>query len=149
MMCLYMLLEHFPLLFLFSFFGAFGVLIIMWQEEYLLCPIYLEFCRFLVRSWASLSLAYGIFSYIILLKIFIGLLSWESLLFSIPIILRLGLHIVSWVIWVSTFLHFEFSLIVLSMLSIYLLYLRFTLLFLIFCWCCLHLWLLISFLFNL
>jgi hypothetical protein len=29
MMCLYMLLEHFPLLFLFSFFGAFGVLIIM------------------------------------------------------------------------------------------------------------------------
>jgi hypothetical protein len=56
----------------------------------------------------------GKFSSIILLKIFIGPLSWESLLSSIPIILRLGLLIVSWIswmFWVRSFLLFAFSLL--------------------------------------
>jgi hypothetical protein len=37
------------------------------------------------------------FSSIILLKIFAGTLIWESSLYSIPIILRLGFFIVSWI----------------------------------------------------
>jgi hypothetical protein len=40
---------------------------------------------------------FGKFSSIILLKIFTGLLSWKSSLSSIPIILRFGLLIVSWI----------------------------------------------------
>jgi hypothetical protein len=62
----------------------------------------------------------GTFSSIILLKIFTGPLNWESLLSSIPIILRFGLLIVSWIFWmfwVKSFLHFAFSLIVVSMFS--------------------------------
>ena len=62
----------------------------------------------------------GKFSSIILLKIFTGLLVWESSLSSIPIILRFGLHIVSWIswmFWVRGFLLFAFSLTVVSMLS--------------------------------
>ena len=61
----------------------------------------------------------GKFSSIILLKIFTGPLSWESSLSSIPIILRFGLLIVSWIswmFWVRSFLHFAFSLTVVSML---------------------------------
>ena len=60
------------------------------------------------------------FSSIILLKIFTGPLSWKSLLSSIPIILRFGLLIVSlisWMFWVRTFLHFAFSLTVVSLFS--------------------------------
>jgi hypothetical protein len=52
------------------------------------------------------------FSSLILLKIFTGPLSWESSLSSIPIILRFGLHIVSWISWmflVRIFLPFTFS----------------------------------------
>ena len=63
---------------------------------------------------------FGKFSSIILLKIFTGPLSWESLLSSIPIILRFGLLIVSWIswmFWVRSFLHFAFSLTVVSMFS--------------------------------
>ena len=59
-------------------------------------------------------------SSIILLKIFTGPLSWESSLSSIPIILRLALLIVSWIswmFWVSIFLHFTFSLVVVSLFS--------------------------------
>jgi hypothetical protein len=55
-----------------------------------------------------------------LLKIFTGPLSWESSLSSIPIILRLGLLIVFWIcwmFWVRSFLHFAFSLNVVSMAS--------------------------------
>jgi hypothetical protein len=55
-----------------------------------------------------------------LLKTFTGPLSWESLLSSIPIILRFGLLIVSWisrVFWVRSFLHSAFSLTVVSMFS--------------------------------
>jgi hypothetical protein len=62
----------------------------------------------------------GKFSSIILLKIFTGPLSWESLLSSTPIILRFGLLIVSWIswiFWVRSFLPFAFSLIVVSMFS--------------------------------
>jgi hypothetical protein len=58
------------------------------------------------------------FSYIILLNIFIGPLHWESSLSSILIILRFGLLIVSWIswmFWARIFLHFVFSLIVVSM----------------------------------
>ena len=63
----------------------------------------------------------GKFSSIILLKIFTDPLSWESSLSSIPIILRFGFLIVSWIswmFWVRIFLHFTFSLIVVSMFSI-------------------------------
>jgi hypothetical protein len=62
----------------------------------------------------------GTFSSIILLKIFTGPLSWESLLSSIPIILRFGLVIVSWIswmCWVRSFLLFVFSLTDVSMFS--------------------------------
>ena len=60
----------------------------------------------------------GKLSSIILLKIFTDPLSWESLLSSIPIILRFGLLIVPlifWMFWVRSFLLFAFSFIVLSM----------------------------------
>jgi hypothetical protein len=60
------------------------------------------------------------FSCIILLKMFTGPLSWESLLSSQPIILRFGLLIVSWISWtfcVRIFLHITFSLIVVSLFS--------------------------------
>ena len=60
------------------------------------------------------------FSSIVLLKIFTGPLSWKSSLSSIPIILRFGFLIVSWmswVFWVRIFLHFAFSLIVGSKFS--------------------------------
>jgi hypothetical protein len=60
----------------------------------------------------------GKFSSIILLKIFTGLLRWKSSLSSIPSILRFGLLIVSWIswmFWVRSFLHFAFSLTVVSM----------------------------------
>ena len=44
-----------------SLFSAFVVLIIMCREEFLSVPVYLEFCRLLVCSWASLSLGMGSF----------------------------------------------------------------------------------------
>jgi hypothetical protein len=59
-------------------------------------------------------------SSIILLKIFTGSLSWESSLSSIHIILRFGLLIVCWIscmFWFRSFLHFAFSLTVVSMFS--------------------------------
>jgi hypothetical protein len=62
----------------------------------------------------------GKFSFIILLKIFTGSLSCESSFLSIPIILRFGVFIVSWIswmFWVRNFLHFAFSLTVMSMIS--------------------------------
>ena len=62
----------------------------------------------------------GMISSITLLKIFTGPLSWESSLSSIPIILRFGLLIVSWIswmFWVGVFLLFAFSLTVVSMFS--------------------------------
>jgi hypothetical protein len=62
----------------------------------------------------------GKFSSIILLKIFTGPLSWESSLASLPVILRFGLLMVSWIswmFWIRSFLHFAFSLTVLSMFS--------------------------------
>jgi hypothetical protein len=62
----------------------------------------------------------GKFSSIILLTILTGPLSWESSLSSIPIILRFGLLIVSWIswmFWVRSFLLFAFSLRAVSMFS--------------------------------
>ena len=59
------------------------------------------------------------FSSIILLKIFTGPLSWGSSLSSMPIFLKFSLLIVSWIswmFWVRSFLHFTFSLTVMSML---------------------------------
>jgi len=59
-------------------------------------------------------------SCIILFKIFTGPLSGESLLSSIPIILRFDLLIVSWIswmFWVRRFLHFAFPLTIVSMFS--------------------------------
>jgi hypothetical protein len=52
-------------------------------------------------------------------KIFTGPLSWESSLSSIPIILRFGLLLMSWISWmfgVRSFLLFVFSLTVVSMI---------------------------------
>jgi hypothetical protein len=63
----------------------------------------------------------GKFSFIILLKIFTGPLSWESSLSSIPINIRFGLCIVSWIswmFWVRSLLHFAFSLTAVSMFSL-------------------------------
>jgi hypothetical protein len=84
---------------------------------------------FLVQSiWISVSFLYvhgisffrlGKFSSIILLMIFTGPLSWESMLSSVPIILRFHLlivYLISWMFWVRSFL--LFSLIVVSMLSL-------------------------------
>jgi hypothetical protein len=62
----------------------------------------------------------GKLSSITLLKIFTGPLCWESSLSSVPIILRFYLLIVSWIswmFWVRIFLHFAFSLTVVSMFS--------------------------------
>jgi hypothetical protein len=80
----------------------------------------LEFCRLFVCSWASLFCRLGKISFIILLKIFTGPLSWESSLSSIPIIFKFGLLIVSrisLIVWVRTFLLFAFSFTVVSMFS--------------------------------
>jgi hypothetical protein len=65
-------------------------------------------------SFFSLGKSYSI----ILLKMFTGPLSWESLLSSILIILWFGLLIVSWIswmFWVKRFFPFVFSLTVVSM----------------------------------
>jgi hypothetical protein len=54
------------------------------------------------------------------LKIFTDPFIWESSLFSISIIFRFGLPIVSWISWIfciENFLHLVFSLTVLSMFS--------------------------------
>jgi hypothetical protein len=62
----------------------------------------------------------GKFSSTILLKTFSDSLSWESSLYSIPIILRFALLIVSWISWVfcvKSFLYFAFSLTIMSMFS--------------------------------
>ena len=62
----------------------------------------------------------GKFSSIILLTILSGSLSWNSLLSSVPIILRFGLLIVSWIswmFWVRSFWNFAFSLTIKSMFS--------------------------------
>ena len=63
----------------------------------------------------------GKFSCIILLKIFTGPINWESSLLSLPVVLRFGLLIaswISWMFWVRNFLLFAFSLTVVSMFSI-------------------------------
>jgi hypothetical protein len=63
---------------------------------------------------------FGKFSSVILLKIFTGHFSWESSFSSLPTILRFGLLIVSWISWMfllRSFLHFAFSLAVVSMFS--------------------------------
>jgi hypothetical protein len=55
-----------------------------------------------------------------LLNICTGPLIWESSLSSITIILRFGLLIVSWIfwmLWVRSFLHFAFSLTIVSVFS--------------------------------
>ena len=86
--------------------------------------IYLVFSLLPVCSWASFFFFFyfrsGMFSFLILLKIFTGPLSWEFLLFSIPVILRFVLLIVfwiAWMFWVRKFLHFALSLTVVSMFS--------------------------------
>jgi hypothetical protein len=92
----------------------------------------------------------GKFSSLILLKIFTGPLSWElhSLLY---LLLSLGLLFSycpefpgCFVLGAFCILHFLWLLCQCSLWN--LLHLRFSLLSLVFCWWCLHLWLLISFL---
>ena len=46
-----------------SLFSAFVVLIIMCRRNFFSGPVYLEFCRLLVCTWASLSLGLDIFFY--------------------------------------------------------------------------------------
>ena len=90
---------------------------------------------------------FGKFSSIILLKIFAGPLSWKYSFSSIPIILKFGLLIVSWIswmFWVRSFCFWGFLWLLCQCFLWYFLPLRFSLLSLIFCWWCLHLWLLIS-----
>jgi hypothetical protein len=56
-----------------------------------------------------------------LLNIFTGPLCWKFSFSSIPIILKFGLLIVSWISWIfwfNIFLRFAFSLIVVSMFSV-------------------------------
>ena len=72
-------------------------------------------CMFMGISFFRL----GKFSSIILLKIFTVPLRCESSLQFIPIILRFGLLIlswISWIFWVRSFLHFAFSLTIVSYL---------------------------------
>ena len=114
-----MLLDLSPLLLLISF-----SLCIWYFDYYVMGGISL-----LVHSiWSSVGLSFlyghlfrlGKFSSVILLKIFTGPLSWESSVSSILIILRFGLLIVSWISWmvlVKSFLHYAFSLTVVSRFS--------------------------------
>jgi hypothetical protein len=60
----------------------------------LFCFLYLYSCLLLF------FFRLGDFSPLILLKIFSGFLSWESSLFSIPIILRFGHFIVFQISWI-------------------------------------------------
>ena len=145
-----MLLNLFPLLLLiFSLFGAFVVSVIVWWEEFLFRSNQFGVLKASCMFMSIIFYGLGKFSSIILLKIFTGPLSWKSLLSSIPIILRFGLLLVSyisWMFWVRSFLLFAFSLTVVSMFFMVsstpeiLLSISCILL-----WC-LHLWFLISFL---
>jgi hypothetical protein len=116
-----MLLDPFPLLPL-IFFLCFVHLVFC-----LLCngwnffsgPIYLEFCRPLYVYGHLFLQVREVFFYNFVEDI-TGPLSWESSCSSIPIILRFGLLLVSWIswmFWVKSFLHFTFSLTVVSMFS--------------------------------
>ena len=113
-----MLLDLCPLLL--SILYLYLVHLLFWLlcvRRYFSGPVYLEFYRLLL-CWCFFRL--GKFSSIILLKIFTGPLSWKSSFSSIPIILRCGLLIVSWIswmFWVRSFLLFAFSLIVVFMFS--------------------------------
>jgi hypothetical protein len=98
-----------------SWFSTFVVLIIMCLEGFLfwssLFGVLEASCMFMGISFFRL----GKFSSIILLKIFIGPLTWESSHSSIPIIFRFCFLLESWIywmFWVRIFLHFAFSLIV-------------------------------------
>ena len=143
-----MLLELFSLLLL--IFILCFVLLVFWlfcdRKNCFSGSIYSEFCGLLVYiSFFKL----GKFSSIILLKIFTGPLSWKSSFLSILIILRFGLLIVSWIcwmFWVRIFLHFTFSLIVVSMFSMVSSVPEILSSISLFCLLCLHLWLLTSFL---
>jgi hypothetical protein len=84
-----------------------------------------------------------------LLKIFTGPLGWESSFFSIPTILSFVLFMVcwiSWMFWVRSFLYFDFLWLLCQSFLWYLLPLIISILCPVFCWWCLCLWLLISFL---
>jgi len=103
-----------------SLFCTFDVLIIIWQEEFVfwfnLFGVRYTSCMFISISFFRL----GKFSSIILLNIFTGPLIWVFLPFSIPIILRFDLLIVSWIFcmfWAKRFLGFSFSLTVVSIIS--------------------------------
>jgi len=115
-----MLLDLYPLLLLIFFLCFVHLVLLCDMRNFFSGPIYLEFYRLLVCSWASLFFRLGKFSSIVLLKIFTGSLSWESSVSSIPIILRFVLLILSWLsrmFWIRSFLCFAFSLTVVSMFS--------------------------------
>jgi hypothetical protein len=75
-------------------------------------PVYMEFCRLLLCSWACLSLGLtSFFFFIIFLKIFAGPLSWKSSFSSTPITRRFGLHIVYWISWMFEIGSFAFFIL--------------------------------------
>jgi hypothetical protein len=89
----------------------------------------------------------GTFSSIILLKIFIHPLSWESLLSSIHINLRFVFSLCPGFpgcIRLGSFYILNFLFLLCQFFLCYLLWLRVSLLFLVLCWWLFHLWLLIS-----
>ena len=98
-----------------SLFCAFSVCYYVKKGFSSLVPFFWCSCTFMAISFFRL----GKFSSTILLKIFSGPLSWESL-FSIQIILKFGIFIVSWNSWMllaRIVLYFEFSLTVVSISS--------------------------------
>jgi hypothetical protein len=113
-------IDFFPLLLL-IFFLCFVHLVFCLLcdgRNFFSVPMCLMFYRLSVCSWVFFFFKYGKFSSIILLKMFTGPLSWESPSYSMPIIVRVGLLIVSWIswmFWVRVVLHFAFSLILVSM----------------------------------
>ena len=138
-----------------SLFCAFGVFIIMWLEEFLfwscIFGVLHVSCMFMGRYFSR----FRKFSSIILLRILTGPLSWESSLSSIPFLLSFVFSLFPgfpgcFVLEGWVFLFFFCFLHVLWLLCqcflVYLLHPRVSLPSLVFCWWCLLLWLLISFL---
>ena len=95
-----------------SLFYAFSVLIIMWWEYFLFWSHLFIFLQISCTCMAFSFFRFGKFSSMILLKIFSGPLSWESLFSSILITLRFGIFIMSWISWMlglRVLLGFKFS----------------------------------------
>ena len=114
----------------------------MWQEDFLLwynliCVLYAS-CMFIGISFYRLEN----FSFVVLLKIFSGPKSWDTLPSFIPTILKLSLFIASQISWKFCifffFLDLTFSLVDILIYSVvFSMPERVSLSFLVFCWWCL------------